>query len=278
MRIVLWFCPSIQFSGVGNSHRICGPVVDWTDEMALVWGELKGQFLEQRIRGGEHVGPDTDVYHALGRSKQSVKTSKLSESVRDAINRAGCDFRPYNLRCYFDTQLLLAESKGKVASDFRVFWMGHRGKIDATYTTNKGKLPKDLLDEMVAAYRRCEPLLSTVQTGDECDKFKAEVFEILTRAVETATGEKADSHLRGEDHIRAIQDALGKAAGPEDAVNLAQGAEPTRTPQVPPPSRSGEQRVVDAEAVGRFLEAGWIFQSPLNGRLAVVTGDGTVGP
>ena len=46
--------------------------------------------------------------------------------------------------------------------------MGHVGSIDARYTTNKRQLPKALVEEMRAAYGRCEPFLATVpaHTGE----------------------------------------------------------------------------------------------------------------
>lgn len=52
------------------------------------------------------------------------------------------------LRAFFDTQLLIAESRAKIAHDFRVFFMGHKGSMEAKYTTNKGILPEMLIDEM----------------------------------------------------------------------------------------------------------------------------------
>jgi hypothetical protein len=63
------------------------------------------------------------------------------------------------LRAYFDTQLLMAESRGKIAHDFRVFFMGHKGSMEAKYTTNKGLLPVALVEEMRQAFRRSEELL-----------------------------------------------------------------------------------------------------------------------
>lgn len=63
------------------------------------------------------------------------------------------EWRPYVLRAY-DTQLLIAESRGKIAHDFRVFFMGHKGSIEAKYTTNKGILPKSLISEMREAFKR----------------------------------------------------------------------------------------------------------------------------
>ncbi len=125
-----------------------------------------GAFLEQRMQSGEKLGPDSAVFAARmgSSSKRFIKSSRVSMFMRQAIDRAGSDFRPYNLRCYFDTQMLLAESKGRVAHDYRVFWMGHTGSIENRYTTNKGRLPRELIDDMRIAYKRCEPFLSTAQT------------------------------------------------------------------------------------------------------------------
>ncbi|QLH07184.1 hypothetical protein [Nitrosopumilus ureiphilus] len=37
--------------------------------------------------------------------------------------------------------------------------MGHKGTIEAKYTTNKGILPEVLVTEMRNAFKRCEELL-----------------------------------------------------------------------------------------------------------------------
>jgi hypothetical protein len=68
-------------------------------------------------------------------------------------------WRPYLLRAFFDTQLLIAESRAKIAHDFRVFFMGHKGSMEAKYTTNKGILPEMLVDEMREAFSRSEEFL-----------------------------------------------------------------------------------------------------------------------
>ena len=53
----------------------------------------------------------------------------------------------------------MAESQGKIAHDFRVFFMGHKGTIEATYTTNKKILTDELVQEMRNAYNRSEEFL-----------------------------------------------------------------------------------------------------------------------
>jgi len=61
-------------------------------------------------------------------------------------------WRPYVLRAYFDTQMLLAESHGKISHPYRVFFMGHKGYIEARYTTNKRRLPENLIEDMRNAF------------------------------------------------------------------------------------------------------------------------------
>ena len=71
------------------------------------------------------------------------------------------------LRAFFDTQLLIAESRGKIANDFRVFFMGHKGSIEAKYTTNKGVLPDALINEMREAFKRSEEFLDLEQKEED---------------------------------------------------------------------------------------------------------------
>ena len=86
----------------------------------------------------------------------------MSQIIRDTF-RPRFAWRPYVLRPYFDTQLLIAESKGKMVHDFRVFFMGHKGTMESRYTTNKGVLPEVLMAEMREAFTRSEEYLD--QTG-----------------------------------------------------------------------------------------------------------------
>ena len=55
--------------------------------------------------------------------------------------------------------MLIAESRGKVAGDFRAFFMGHRGNIEARYTTNKGILSEILVKEMRQSFERSQEFL-----------------------------------------------------------------------------------------------------------------------
>ena len=64
----------------------------------------------------------------------------------------------------------MAESRGKIAHDFRVFFMGHKGSMEAKYTTNKGMLPVELIEEMKQAFRRSEEFLDLEIRTDPKEK------------------------------------------------------------------------------------------------------------
>ncbi len=116
---------------------------------------------------GEILGPESPVivpFSKYGRfrgknvGRKFLSTPLISRDVTLAM-RPRFKWRPYVLRAFFDTQLLIAESRGKIAHDFRVFFMGHTGSIEARYTTNKNILPKLLEDEMREAFRKSQEFL-----------------------------------------------------------------------------------------------------------------------
>jgi integrase len=83
------------------------------------------------------------------RSGGFLKTESISAAIRKAMRRAELrGFRPYDLRHFFATRMLLAEAGGVIPRDYRVFWMGHRGDIEARYTLNKHILPAELVRDM----------------------------------------------------------------------------------------------------------------------------------
>jgi hypothetical protein len=124
-------------------------------------------YLNERIVSGETVLPNSPIiapsskwltYRGANEGKRFVETSRILTEVRECM-RPRFRWRPYVLRAYFDTQLLIAESRGKMAHDFRVFFMGHKGSMEARYTTNNGILPDALIAEMKNAFLRSEEFL-----------------------------------------------------------------------------------------------------------------------
>ncbi len=132
-------------------------------------------YLNERLAMGENLGPDSaviapdasyKVYRGKNAGKKFLPTKRISKDIRQAF-RPRFRWRPYVLRAFFDTQLLMAESRGKMVHDFRVFFMGHKGSMESRYTTNKGVLPNALVKEMKSAFKRSQDFLDLEMKTDE---------------------------------------------------------------------------------------------------------------
>jgi hypothetical protein len=124
-------------------------------------------YLNERLISGESLLPESPVIAPFSRygrhrgenvGRKFVETLTIRREIHKTM-RPRFLWRPYVLRAFFDTQLLIAESRGKIAHDFRVFFMGHKGNMEAKYTTNKGILPDLLISEMRNAFSRSEEFL-----------------------------------------------------------------------------------------------------------------------
>jgi hypothetical protein len=211
------------------------------------------QYLEERLRAGEKLGPESDLIHPKGtggsRDKSFVTTINVGDGVRKSIRGAGFKWRPYVLRAYFDTQLLLAESKGKLAHDYRVFWMGHKGSMEARYTTNKGRLPKDLLDDMRAAYKRSETFLSISSTKSMANEGADRVVKALleARGMPKEEAQRIDISEKSDAELVEMFKKLGAVT-----------------------SLKRNEKAFPVDDVPKMLDAGWEFVAPLNGTMAVL--------
>lgn len=124
-------------------------------------------YLNDRTAKGEAITPDTPVVSHLKHSpffreqkkgRKFMTTAMVCRDVREAM-RPKFRQRPYVLRSYFRTQLLIAEAKGKVSHEYAEFWFGHVGDMSARYTTNKGILPEQLLSSMKESFLKCQEFL-----------------------------------------------------------------------------------------------------------------------
>ncbi len=151
-------------------------------------------YLNERILRGEALTPESPViapfawyprFRGENEGRRFMETQTLLTTVRKAM-RPRFSWRPYVLRAFFDTQLLIAESKGRIAHDFRVFFMGHRGSIEARYTTNKGILPTSLIEEMKESFLRSEEFLdlekgkeTSENTTNDMEKMKEWIIQYV---------------------------------------------------------------------------------------------------
>ncbi|MDG7006976.1 MAG: site-specific integrase [Nitrososphaerota archaeon] len=123
------------------------------------------EYLQERVKqGGEKLTPQSPLlaFDPRGvRKNRFLRTTLVTRDIKEAIVKAGFSWRPYVLRAYCDTGMIVAESKGYISHPYLQFLMGHKGDIEARYSTNKGRLAPTMIEEMREAYGKCEPLLST---------------------------------------------------------------------------------------------------------------------
>ena len=183
--------------------RVEGRIVDFVKEpaMVVVRAELNKarhqyftflcregmefvlDWLRYRIRRGEEL----KLHSPLIPSRRGLfmRSMSVSNLVKKVIEVAGYSWRPYVLRHYFDTQMLLAEAGGIIPRDYRVFWMGHKGDIEHVYTTNKHRLPDHVVKDMRYRYERAaeEFLLPHVSVREPSQKVVS--LEELERYLES---------------------------------------------------------------------------------------------
>jgi len=112
-------------------------------------------YLKNRRAKGEVLTEDSPLIASEYRSPKSLNEDRCSGIIRPAARRI-LKARPYALRSYFDWSLLNA----KIPSNWQSFFMGHKGNIEAVYTTRK-YLPQDLIENMRDIFRSVEEYLST---------------------------------------------------------------------------------------------------------------------
>jgi hypothetical protein len=181
-----------------------------------------------------------------------MRTQNISEVLlKKPIEKAGFDWRPYVLRRYYDTRMMMAESDGLIINAWRVFWMGHKGDIEAIYTLNKGNFNPDLLEKMREAYAKAShKYLQTIKTemGEEKIKetFKKQLLAVAGYSEEEIS--KLDISMTDDElHNLVKQRLLGAIS-----------------------NNGSRQKVVLTNQVGKFLDDGWEYVAPLSNNKAII--------
>jgi len=207
-------------------------------------------YLNKRLSDGEKFTSKTPVI-ATKTGSRFMTTRNVSRMIRKAM-RPRFKWRPYVLRAYFDTQMLLAESHGRISHPYRQFFMGHKGDIEARYTTNKGRLPKNLIEDMRRAFEASAEYLETTPKPEkerremllEMWREQAKMYGIDPMKVKI---EKMD--LDAE--IKAIQREIKKKI---DSLTLQRDGN----------NRHYENRIAAEKELEKLLNDGWEFVSPIN--------------
>jgi hypothetical protein len=128
------------------------------------------EYLEERMRAGEELSNRSSIVRPKTAAKDFISTTNIGDTIRHAIRKAGFSWRPYVLRSYFDTQLMLAESKGHLLRDYRTLWMGHKGDIEHIQEFLQTKEPKRPEEEELKRMFRGELLRMAGYDDNEMEK------------------------------------------------------------------------------------------------------------
>ena len=165
------------------------------------------------------------------------------------------------LRSYFDTQLMLAESRGKVIRDFRQFWMGHKGDIEAQYTTNKGRLPETVVEEMRRAYQRSQEYLETTKV--ELPSIKEELKYQVALGVGFKPKEIEEMGLASMNDQEFQAKVWEKLAQTKNSARSSPIEQKTKSSKV-------QQKIVPLDELENHLAHGWEFVASLPNGKAVI--------
>jgi len=214
------------------------------------------EYLEERVKQDERLGKDSPLlgFDPRGVKKNSfLRTTLVTRDIREGILRAGFSWRPYVLRAYCDTNMIIAESKGKISHPYLQFLMGHKGDIEARYSTNKGVLPPDMIEDMRKCYRECEAFLSTAtQPMEQASIVKEAKIEALKSMAKSLLGiELVDVKVAREKEV-------GRELNLDETLELFETElrklrDGTHNPQ----------RIIRETELERYLADGWHFVSIL---------------
>ena len=208
------------------------------------------EYLEERRKQGEELTYDSPLlqFNVRGVKKNNfLRTTLVTRDIREAIEQAGLKMRPYVLRAYFSTALDIAESKGLISHPWRQFIMGHKGDIEARYSTNK-RLSPDMIEEMRQSYQKCLKYMETRMSEVSEDNARLYLQQQLLSAVGYRQDEidKMDlADIGTDDFQKLLRDKVAGAMT----------------------SNGSKQKLVPMNEIEKLLGEGYEFQAVLpNGK------------
>ena len=220
-------------------------------------------YLQERRSRGEKltpasavIGPEPKASHAhFRRGRENalfISGKSLGQVIRLGLRKVmpkGVRVRPHTLRGWTSTQLELAERGGKITRSLREYFLGHGLKsVEVRYNLGK-HLSQESLEELRAAYKRCEPLLSTASpAATPAEEIQREAAILLLTGFKGMKADDARTLVEGKSG-----EELANLLKPNDAA--------TSRPR---------EKAVTIDEVPDLLERGWELVAPLNGTMAVL--------
>ena len=225
-------------------------------------------YLSERIRSGEIITQESAIITAsklAQRNKQHITTINVGDLMRNGIRNAGFRWRPYVLRAYFDSRLLLAQDERLIQRDYRAFFMGHVGDIEHRYTLNKGQLSDDLIQSMRSAYEKSSKFLETEIHGiseDEVEnKFRTQLL-LMAGFTEGEIQEKNLLNLTSEEITKLAREKLFGMDRKDITNQIAKDKQDLK--------ETHKQKVVSIDVIEEYINNGFIVKMALGNDKAIV--------
>ena len=217
------------------------------------------EYLEERIRRGEVLKHDSPVIaheRAKTAEKKFMLTRKITHLIRVSMRRAGVWKRPYVLRVYAETHLIIAESEGKISHPYLQFIAGHKGDIEATYSTNKGVLPPNMIEGMRKAIKASEPHLGTVSQIEQTAVVQKAKLETLKTIAKSLLGiDLLEIKIAKEREEKRTLEPIETLKLFEDEIKIRR--------------EKREHNIVSQKELVTYLNDGWELVGPTNGKFLV---------
>jgi hypothetical protein len=211
-------------------------------------------YLEARRDRGERLGPNSpafapepkapNVHRRVAADGAAFLTEKgLADEIRRAFARAvpkGTRWRPYVLRSFASSQLMLAENAGMITRDAREFVLGHSASIGRRYNLAKGRVRVDLEEEVRGMYERASERFLRIVTLSELPPDYRPILRVLLGSAGYSKAEiDGMGELTEEGVIQMIRDKRESSA------------------DVPTPKPGDNARTVAVSELDSFLSKGW---------------------
>lgn len=217
-------------------------------------GEALTAYLRHRVARGEELTPASalfapepktpDAHLRMAEDNVAFLSEKgFSQEIRIALRKTqpeGVRWRPYVLRSFASSQLMLAENAGLITRDAREFMLGHVADIGRRYNIGKGRVRSDLENDVREMYTRASDRFLRVLTISERGVDYRPILRVL---------------LSGAGYTKAQIDAMGDLS--EERVIEAIRAKRNETVQVEAPKPGENAKVVPVSDLDRYLSAGW---------------------
>ena len=223
--------------------------------------DILAECLNERAKEGEALSQGTGIiatsstqfgkgrFPGIVDKSPFLRTTKIGNDIRVAMRASGLMQRPYIWRSFFDTQLMIAESRQRISHSYRMFFMGHVGDIEATYTTNKNRLPENVIADMRKTYEECTEYLET--SGPS--RIPSEhMHSVLLRSIGYT-----DDEIQAMGGIEQLSDnTISELIRQKVERNMV--------------NNGNRQKVVPQKEIEEYIRRGWEFVSAIDRNKAVM--------